>query len=208
MASSRVESVNVVRRLRPGRWHETAIDKRPVSGPVEVTAAGLAGDRQVDSGHGGPDLAVYVYAAEDAAWWAERLGRPVGPGLLGENLRTTGLDVTGARVGDRWRVGDVLLEVRRPRTPCENLSLRIGIEGFHLAFNASGRVGAMCRVVEPGHLRQGDEVRVERGADHEVTIGSLATGSATPAQMRTLLGCGVPLAACVRARARRVAART
>lgn len=101
MTSASVVSVNVLHELRPGFFHETAIDKRPVDGSVEVTAEGLAGDRQIDSSHGGVDRAVYVYAAEDASWWAQELSREIPPGLFGENVRTMGLDVTGAKAGER-----------------------------------------------------------------------------------------------------------
>ena len=129
MTTATVRTVNVVHELRDGYFHRTAIDKRPVRGAVHVGPLGLAGDEQVDRSHGGPDRAVYVYADEDAAWWSERLDREIPPRLFGENLRTAGLPVTAARVGEQWRVGeDVVLEVRRFRTPCENLALRMGIE--------------------------------------------------------------------------------
>ncbi len=45
----RVLTVNVVHALRPGFFHDTAIDKRPVEGPVAVHELGVEGDRQVDS---------------------------------------------------------------------------------------------------------------------------------------------------------------
>ena len=105
MTTATVRTVNVVHELRDGYFHRTAIDKRPVSGPVAVGPLGLTGDEQVDRSHGGRDRAVYVYADEDAAWWSEQLGRDIPPGRFGENLRTTGLDVTGARIGEQWRVG-------------------------------------------------------------------------------------------------------
>ena len=50
--------------------------------------------------------AVYAYAGEDADWWAAELGCPIAPGRFGENLTTAGLDVTGAVLGERWRIGD------------------------------------------------------------------------------------------------------
>lgn len=207
MTDATVRTVNVVHELRDGYFHRTAIDKRPVRRAIRVGRLGLAGDEQVDKGHGGPDRAVYVYADEDAEWWSERLGREIPPGLFGENLRTTGLDVTGARVGEQWRVGDeVILEVRRIRTPCENLALRMGIEGFHLEFLRSGRVGAMCRVLEEGEVCAGDPVRRVVRPEHRVTIGRLARGSATPEQMQELLDSGVSLAPSVRSKATRVAA--
>ena len=209
MTDAIVRTVNVVHALRDGYFHPTAIDKRPVAGTVHVGPLGLAGDEQVDRNHGGPDRAVYVYADEDAAWWSERLEREIPPGLFGENLRTTGLDVTGARVGEQWRVGDeIVLEVRRIRTPCENLALRMGIEGFHLEFLKSGRVGAMCRVVAQGEVRVGDRVRRVVRPAHHVTIGRLARDSATPEQMKELLDSGLSLAPGVRSKAQRVAGRT
>ena len=202
---AQVTAVCVVHAVRPGYYHDTAIDKRPRTGGVRVGPDGLAGDTQVDSSHGGRDAAVYVYADEDAAHFAEQLG-DVPPGHFGENLRTTGLDVTGARIGERWRIGDLLLEVRKPRTPCRNLEQRVGRAGFHLDFNATGRVGAMCRVLEPGTVAPDDTIVVESVPDHPVSIGVLVRGADADAARR-LLDAGLPLAPPVRAKARRIVAR-
>jgi MOSC domain-containing protein YiiM len=204
--TGRVVAVNVVARVAPGYFGDTAIDKRPVVGPVGVGELGLAGDRQLSRIHGGADKAVYAYAVEDADWWSAELGRDIPSGLFGENLRTSGIDVTGALIGERWRIGDVVLEVRLPRTPCENLSLRMGIERFHRRFNATGRVGAMLSVVTPGRLEAGDRIVVEGRPDHEVTIGRLAIGPTSVALQR-MLDSGVPLAKSVRAKAKRTVAR-
>jgi MOSC domain-containing protein YiiM len=126
-------SVNVG-RPRPNPWKEvklTGIDKRPAAGPVMVTLpgakgtgdVGLAGDRVYDvRHHGGPDQAVYAYAREDLDFWAAELGRPLPNGIFGENLTTSGLDVSGALIGERWRVGPaVILEASCPRVPVRHL---------------------------------------------------------------------------------------
>lgn len=199
--AARVEAVCVVHRLIPGHREATAIDKRPRPG-AQVDRLGLRGDRHVYRRHGGPDAAVYVYAGEDADWWSQRLGRPLPPGWIGENLRTRGLDVTGALIGERWRIGEVVLEVRKPRTPCENLSFRMGQKDFHLAFNAAGRVGAMCEVLQEGAVEADQPVLVEYRPPHEVTIGRYVTGM-TPAQAATLLDSGIELVRAVRAKATR-----
>ncbi len=204
MTRPKLESVNVLHAVRPGYFHDTAIDKRPVHGPVEVTVLGLAGDRQMDSTHGGPDKAVYAYASEDADWWAGELGVPVPHGTFGENLRTRGLDVSGALIGECWQVGAVLFQVRMPRTPCQNLSLRMGIDGFHKRFNASGRVGALLKVLTPGTLAAGASITVVERPDHDVTVSALASRPA-PGRMRRLLESEVSLADSVRAKAKRVA---
>lgn len=206
MSRPQVESVNVLHAVRPGYFHDTAIDKRPVPGPVEVTTLGLTGDRQMDSTHGGLDKAVYAYASEDAEWWARELGVPVLPGTFGENLRTRGLDVSGALIGECWQVADVVFQVRMPRTPCQNLSLRMGIEGFHKRFNASGRVGALLKVLTPGTLAAGVSITVVERPAHDVTVSALASRP-DPEQMRRLLESEVSLADSVRAKAKRVASR-
>ncbi len=199
-------AVCVVAEIHDGYRHPTAIDKRAVTGPVAVGERGLAGDEQRDRHHGGRDAAVYVYADEDAAYWADELGRDVPPGLFGENLRTCGLDVTHARIGERWRIGEVLLEVRKPRTPCPNLEKWIGVAGFHITFDRTGRVGAKCCVLETGSIRAGDEVVVEHRPDHPATIRKVSDGI-TPADAAALLDSGVPLASWVRNQAKRAVAR-
>ncbi len=209
MAAS-IEAVCVVHEIMDGYYHPTAIDKRPVAGPVSVGELGPEGDQHVDKTHGGPDAAVYVYAAEDAAYFAASLDREIPPGLFGENVRSRGLDITRSRLGERWWLGEpgtgVLLEVRKPRTPCLNFSMRMGIDGFHVDFNRTGRVGAMCRVLQPGVVRAGDPITVDHEPDHEVTIEALVTGM-TPAQAQTLLDADVSLTSAVRAKVRRYADR-
>ncbi|MBO0844371.1 MAG: MOSC domain-containing protein [Nocardioides sp.] len=203
-----VSAVCVVHEVMDGYYHPTAIDKRPVAGPVRVGELGPEGDRHFDSHHGGVDAAVYVYADEDAAYVAGMLDRDVPPGFLGENLRTHGLDVTGALLGERWWIGEpgtgVLLEVRRPRTPCRNLAMRVGEDDFHIRFNATGRVGAMCRVLQTGVVAAGDPVTIEHRPDHDVSVSVLVTGM-NPAQARGLLDSGASLTTAVRAKARRYA---
>lgn len=203
MGTAEIRTVNVVYQVRPGYFHDTAIDKRPVDGPVEVTCLGLVGDRQIDSSHGGVDKAVYAYSDEDAEWWADELGREIPPGLFGENLRTHGLATCDALIGERWSAGTALLEVRMPRTPCENLSLRMGLERFHIRFNNTGRVGALLRVLEPGVVRAGDMVTVVFRPSHGVRVADLATGPDAD-QMQRLLDSGIPLAKNVRAKAHRI----
>jgi MOSC domain-containing protein YiiM len=128
MGQARVVSVNVVHELIHGsRGSWSGIDKRPVSGRVRVGRLGVEGDVQYDKRyHGGPDQAVYAYAAEGAQWWAGEIGRDVPPGQLGENLTTQGVDVTGAVVGELWRVGSTLLQPILPRIPCRKFAGLLG----------------------------------------------------------------------------------
>ena len=143
----------------------SAIGKAPVEGRVRVAGVNVEGDDQADRRvHGGPDKAVYAYAAEDAAFWAGELGRELAPGAFGENLTTEGLDVSGAVVGERWRIGTVELEVCQPRLPCAKLALRMGEPTMVKRFAQASRPGAYLRIVAEGELGAGDAIEVARRA--------------------------------------------
>ena len=162
---------------RPGR---SGIDKRPVAGRVAVSELGLDGDVQVNRKyHGGEGQAVYAYAQEDADWWAAELDRELPPGRFGENLRTTGLDLTGAVLGERWRVGTTLLEVTASRTPCANFERFWGVPQLVRRFTAHGATGAYLRVLETGDVGAGDAVEVVSRPDHGVTVGLLFRATTT-----------------------------
>jgi MOSC domain-containing protein YiiM len=149
----------------------TAIWKAPVEGRIPVRGVNLRGDDQADrSVHGGPDKAVYSYAAEDAAWWAQQLGREIGPGGFGENLTLSGVDASGAVLGERWAIGSTLLAVCQARLPCFKLGLRMGDPRFVRAFGRASRPGAYLRIIEEGDVGAGDAVEVVSRPAHGVTV--------------------------------------
>jgi MOSC domain-containing protein YiiM len=171
----RLISVNVGRpqqiSVRRGRPLMSAIGKAPVESRVRVAGVNLEGDDQADRRvHGGPDKAVYAYASEDAAFWAAELGRELGPGAFGENLTTEGLDVSGAVVGERWRIGDVELEVCQPRLPCHKLAVRMGDPRMVKRFAQASRPGAYLRIAREGTLGAGDAIEVLTRPSHGVTV--------------------------------------
>ncbi len=147
-----------------GRTERTAIDKRPVPGTVAVGHDGLARDTQVDRRfHGGSDRAVYAYAQLDADHWIDGLRRALPPGSFGENLRLEGVDVSGARIGERWRTArGVVLEVTAPRMPCRTLQGFLDVPDMIGRFVSAGRPGAYLRVLEPGAVAAGDRLHVDR----------------------------------------------
>lgn len=150
----------------------TAIDKRAVEGPVNLRKFGVFGDVQADSEHhGGPDQAVYAYSQEDADFWSAELGRPIEPGLFGENLRTQGVETTHAVIGTRWRIGKALLEVTSPRVPCATFGERMGEPQWVKRFTQAARVGTYLRVLEHGKAQAGDAVVVEHVPEHGITVG-------------------------------------
>src|SRR3954447_3023158 len=180
--SARLVSVNVgapaIIGTRRGRPVHSAIGKEPAEGRLRVEGVNLAGDDQADRRvHGGPDKAVYAYASEDIAWWAQELGRELGPGAFGENLTTEGVDVTGAVIGERWRIGGeggVLLEVAQPRLPCFKLGLKFEDPKMLKRFALASRPGAYLRIVEEGEVGAGDAIEVFGAPEHGVTVAKVA----------------------------------
>jgi MOSC domain-containing protein YiiM len=112
---------------------------------------------------------------EDIDWWTESLGRPVVPGRdFGENLTTAGIDLGEAIVGERWRVGTVVLEVSEPRVPCFKLAMRMNDVSFPKKFSAALRTGTYLRIIEEGDLAAGDPIVVTGRPAHGLSIALAA----------------------------------
>jgi MOSC domain-containing protein YiiM len=183
MHPGRVESVNVAvvrtdpfTRVKSGR---SGIDKRPVAGPVRLEVDGVGGDTICDTkNHGGPEQAVYAYAVDDLAFWAAELGRPMAPGNAGENLTLSGVDCSGAIVGERWQVGQAVLRVTGPRTPCRVFAGFLEVPNLIKRFFAAGRPGAYLAVERPAAVAAGDAVTTLDRPAHGVTVADLFAAAA------------------------------
>lgn len=173
--SGRVDAVCVSGRdllpLPDKRPNRSGIDKKAVTGRVAVHEFGLDGDVQVNKKHhGGEGQAVYAYAQEDAEFWIAELGRELPPGRFGENLRTSGVDLRNAVLGEQWQVGTARFEVTAWRTPCANFARFWGVPDLVKRFAAHGATGAYLRVLETGEVGAGDAVEIVSHPDHGITV--------------------------------------
>lgn len=144
-------------------------------GPVErglVGRLGLAGDVVADEeNHGGLDQALYLYSSDDYAYWADELGGVPEPGTFGENLTLSSFGSEPVRIGDRFRIGAILVEVTAPRIPCAVFATRMGEPNWVKRFAAARRPGLYVRVLEPGEVAAGDPVeRLGGGDDHPTVV--------------------------------------
>ncbi|KRE62221.1 MOSC domain-containing protein [Nostocoides sp. Soil756] len=200
---ARVRSVNIGHG-RDGigsRGRVTGIDKRPVPsievrdpGPKRAGAgSGVVGDDVMNhKDHGGTRQAVYAVAREELDHWAAAIGRPLPDGAFGENLTTEGLDPDGAVVGERWQVGETVLEVCGPRVPCANFAAWMGEKGWVRRFVEHGRPGAYLAVLTPGTIRPGDVVTVIERPAHGITVSTVLAGwFGDEDAARTVLDAGV-----------------
>lgn len=141
------------------------VPKFPVS-QARATALGLEGDLCAHPAiHGGPRQAVLILCAE-ALEELSAQGYRLFNGALGENLTTLGLDRRQLRAGQRFRAGEALLELTKPRGPCATLDVYgAGIQAALYDQQVKARNPASPRwamggfyaaVVRPGAIRQND----------------------------------------------------
>ena len=161
----------------------TGIHKRAVDHPVHVRPpgpktvglhSGLVGDKIFDiAHHGGDNQAVYAYAREDYDWWQEKLGRDLPAGLFGDNLTTRDVDVNGAVIGEKWRIGaDLILQPTFGRIPCATFQAKMAEPHWVKRFTREYRPGTYLRVLVAGDVRAGDPVEIVDRPSHGVTVAT------------------------------------
>lgn len=174
----KVRSINIAATSQAQSWsgsgNRTGINKQSVQGLIHFGPEGVVGDTVVDrKHHGGYDKAVYAYAYEDALWWAEKIGRDMPAGSFGENLTTEGIDVTHAVIGERWQIGDLLLEVAEPRIPCSVFSGFWDRPTLIKEFTEANRSGAYLRIIDEAMIEKGNAISVASRPTHGITIADV-----------------------------------
>jgi MOSC domain-containing protein YiiM len=193
--TARLASVRVGRiaTLGPERV-ASAFLKSAVAGPVAVGPLGLDGDAQADlSVHGGPEKAVYGYAASNYAVWATSfpsLARRFVAGSMGENLTIDGLAEADICVGDVHAIGDALLQVCQPRQPCFKLALAFNEPRLGKHMVRTGQSGWYYRVLRNGTIGTGDAITLDERPNPDFAFSRLVSivnlGGASEAELRTL----------------------
>ncbi len=160
-----VESTNIAARKiidYQGKQFETGIFKRPITGPLEISAAGIASDTTCDLvNHGGAHKAVYAFSSTHYPYWRDRLANvALAPGAFGENLTISNLDEEAICIGDQLSIGNAVLEVSQPPVPCFKLGVALGEERAPALFTRYFHTGAYLRVLQAGTISVGDNVAV------------------------------------------------
>lgn len=157
------------RTVYTGAW------KQPVGGPRLVRRLNVDGDGQGDlGGHGGENRAVLVYQLDSYRHWAKEFHRDdLLPGLLGENFTVDGLPDDEVCIGDRYRIGEAVLEVTQPRVTCYRAGMRIGEPRMAALLVAHGRPGFYCRVIVEGQVEAGQEIVKVASGPGQVTVAEI-----------------------------------
>jgi MOSC domain-containing protein YiiM len=191
----RTESRDASRESREEQPMTSAIWKEPVAGPVWLDANGLHGDRVADTrSHGGPWRAVLMYSADHYPRWRQEWNRrELGPGGFGENLTVRGVQESIICLGDRFEVGEALIEVTSPRAPCWKLARRHGIPDLVDVVKANHRHGWYLRVLRTGWIEAGQAVTLVDRPYPQWTIERTAkvkwSRAADPEDVRLLSEC-------------------
>lgn len=162
--------IGSARPSRGEQFNTTGIFKEAVSAAV-VNRLGLVDDVVVDTkNHGGPDQAVYIYTRDDYQYWEAQLERDLPGGAFGENLTVSGLVSADVRTGDRFEIGEVVLEATAGRIPCKVFQDKMGEVGWVKRFRNAGRPGIYCRVIEQGEISAESSVNYLPASAENLTI--------------------------------------
>ena len=158
-----------------GRTVRTAVWKKPVTGRIFAGQLNLDGDGQADLGaHGGEQRALLVYQLKSYRHWASYFGRSdLVAGNFGENLTVEGLADGEVCIGDRFRIGDAVVEVSQPRDTCYRVGIRLNHPEIPALLVAHRRPGFYFRVIQEGEIGAGDRImKVSDGPEH-ITVAEI-----------------------------------
>lgn len=153
----------------------TAIWKLPVEGRRMVRRLNIDGDGQADlAGHGGEQRAVFVYQMDSYRYWERFLDRhDFTFGQFGENFTIDGLADDEVCIGDRYRIGQALLEVTQPRVTCYRVGIRLNEPRMPALLVEHRRPGFYFRVLEEGEAGAGDEIVKVADGPERMTVADI-----------------------------------
>lgn len=151
-----------------GQEIQTGIYKYPVETPISLGLSDVDNDHVIDRRyHGGSDKACYLYSADHYPFWKNSYpDLDWNWGMFGENLTVGGLDESEIRIGDRYQIGEAIVQVSQPRQPCFKLGIRFGDQKVVDDFWKSSFPGIYVRVLQTGSVKTGDGfVLLERNSE-------------------------------------------
>lgn len=118
--------------------------------------------------HGGLDRAVCIYSVEHYKSWEKefRMNFPVS--AIGENLLVENMLEENIHIGDRFSVGEAIIEITQGRIPCNTINKRTGVKNLMKRMIETGHTGYLCRVIKEGRITNVD--RMERVFEHPEKI--------------------------------------
>jgi MOSC domain-containing protein YiiM len=151
-----------------GQEIQTGIYKFAVETPIYLGFEDVENDHVIDRRyHGGIDKACYLYSAEHYPLWKQKYPELKWEwGMFGENLTVSGLNESEIRIGDRFQIGEAVVQVSQPRQPCFKLGVRFGDQKVVDDFWNSSFPGVYVRILQTGKVAKSDEFTlIERNSE-------------------------------------------
>lgn len=141
----------------------TSYCKTPIhQNKIYLTFTGFEGDTVADKKyHGGNDKAICCYNSDRFDYWEKELGFNFEAAAFGENLTLYGSNALEENVfiGDRYQLGEAVVEVSEPRGPCYVIGIRYNYKKFPLLCQQSGYTGFYLRTIKEGWVSKSDQLQ-------------------------------------------------
>ena len=155
----------------------TAFRKIPVKNTtLQLTMTGIVGDTVHHTDvHGGNDKAICCYNADHFNFWADKLGLQFSAAAFGENLTLTGETAheNHVYIGDRYQLGEAIVEVSEPRGPCFIIGIRHNYKQFPVHVQETGFSGYYLRTIQTGKLSPSDKLIHLSSHPEKITVMSV-----------------------------------
>lgn len=174
----KIVSVNLGERREldwKGKKVTTGIFKYPVEKPIYLDQEDVREDVICDREyHGGIDQAVYAFSIKHYDYF-KKLYPDLDweKGMFGENLTLSDLEETEIHVGDRYKVGEVILEVTKPRQPCMKLGVRFNDMKIVKQFWNTTMSGVYFKVIQTGYVKKDDVFKLIHSDKAQPTIADI-----------------------------------
>ena len=149
--------------VKPDTPGEHGIPKVSVENGI-LAKDGFKGDYnnfRTEKRENNPDMAVLLFPVETIQELNDE-GWPICPGDLGENLTITGISHSHFSPGQRFQIGEAIIEISFECDPCKNLSTLpyVGDEKINLFIKTLiNRRGWFAKVIQSGMVNPGDSIR-------------------------------------------------
>lgn len=157
-----------------GKIIETGIFKFPVN-IIFLGEEDVENDAVIDrKHHGGIDQAVYAYSENHYTYWKKLYPNlDWRYGMFGENLTISNLKETEIQVGNIYKLGEVILEVTKPRKPCMKLGLVFKTQKILKQFWNSTKCGIYFKVLQTGNVAVNDGLILIKKSENTPTIAEV-----------------------------------
>ena len=158
-----------------GKTITSSMHRHPVSGPLVVHKTHIEGNSfAAPTLHGVEHSVLYALGEKSALEFVARLGLDsFTPGSIGETVTLDDLDEKQVSVGDVIEFGEVLAQAVYPRIPCSKVNFRMQNEDGQRHLIECGRSGVYFRILRPGRISKGDQVKLIQRAKHRISIFDL-----------------------------------